>query len=363
MAKANKKRMSGFAKGMILYVLLFVLVAALGLQFFYKFIETYEYTRENRVMERFVNSLNDEQIETMAAGFTGKLNRELCDADEVRVFMAEKTADAAYLKKLSECTDSKTVYVLKTDGNVIGTVELTLGENVFHGLLSNWQPTAGELDFSAYVQEMELDVPADYTVEINGTVLGQKYVTDDSVEYGLLEEFYENYDLPRMVKYHADGFVGDGNITVRDGTGNTVDASQLVEEYYTDNCSDAEKAALDEFLDAYIKAYMTYTSGANHLNWINYKSVTAMVVPDSELKFRIEQAIGGLGFASSHGDELKSITVNRYMNIGEGRYLCDVTYEVATIGQDGLHEYPNNTKILIVTAADGGFLAEAMASY
>lgn len=362
MAKAKKKRMSGFAKGMILYVILFALVAALGLQFFFRFIENYEYTRENRVMERFVSALDDEQIEAMAAGFTDKLNTELCDADEVRAFMAEKTADATYLKKLSECTDSKTVYVLKTEGNVIGTVELTLGENVFHGLLSNWQPTASELDFSAYINELELDVPADYTVEINGTVLDEKYVADDSVEYGLLEEFYENYDLPHMVKYHADGFIGDGNVTVKDGAGNPVDASLLTEEQYTDNCSDAEKAALDEFLDLYIKAYMTYTSGANHLNMINYKELSALVVPDSELKFRIEQAIGGLGFASSHGDELKNITVNRYMNIGEGRYLCDVTYEVATIGQDGLHEYPNNTKVLIVPGSSG-FLAEAMASY
>lgn len=362
MARSKRKRMSGFAKGMILYVVLFVMVAALGLTFFYKFIENYEYTRENRVMERFVASMDDEQIEQMADGFTGKLDTDLCDMDTLRAFMAEKTANASYTKKLAECTDSRTVYVLKNDGNVIGTVELTLGENTFHGLLANWQPTAGELDFSAYLGELDISVPEDYTVELNGTVLDEKYIADDSVEYDLFREFYEDFDLPHMVKYHADGFIGDGKVTVRDASGNEVDGAELSEDHFTDNCSDAEKAALDEFLVPYINAYVTYTSGANHLSGINYHNLVAMVVPESELHFRIEQAIGGLGFASSHGDEIKGITVNRYTNVGGGMYLCDVTYDVATLGQDGLHEYPNYTKILIVNTGSG-LLATAMASY
>lgn len=362
MAKAKKRRISGFEKGMILYVLMFILVAALGLTFFYNFLENYENTRPNRVIESFVSSLSDEQIGEMASGFVAKLNPEFCDMDSIRSFMADKVANASYAKKMAECTDTRTVYALKDEKNVIGTVELTLGENTFHGLLANWQPTAGELDFSAYLGELDVTVPADYTVEYNGTVLGEDFVSDSSVEYELLKEFYEDFDLPHLVTYHADGFIGDGNVTVRDASGNVLDESQLNEDYFTDNCSDAEKAELDEFIDPYIDAYVTYTSGANHLNGINYHNLVAMVVPESELKFRIEQAIGGLGFASSRGDEIKGITVNKYTNVGGGMYLCDVTYDVATMGQDGLHEYPNNTKILIVNSA-GGLLATAMASY
>lgn len=362
MAKARRKRMSGFAKGMILYVLLFVLIAALGLSFFYKLIENYEYTRPNRVMERFVANLSDGQIETMSAGFLAKLDPEVSDMDSVRSFIADKARNASFAKNLTESTDTKTVYVLKDENGVFGKVELTLGDNTFHNLLVNWQPTAGELDFSDYLENSEITVPADYTVEFGGSRLDESFIVDDSIEYELLKEFYEDFELPHMVTYRVDGYFGSGGFTVKDTDGNTLNDSQLNEAYYIDNCSDGERAALDEFITPYINAYVTYTSGANHLSGINYHNLVEHIVPDSELHFRVEQAIGGLGYASSKGDEIKAITVNSYTKLGGGYYLCDVTYDVATIGQDGLHEYPNYTKILIV---DNGsrLLAAAMASY
>ncbi len=362
MANSKKKRMSGFARGMILYVVLFVMVAALGLLFFYSFIDNYEKTRPNRVMERFIDTLSDEQIERMSAGFISKLNADVCDMDGVKAFIADKAANASFAKSMAECTDTRTVYVLKDEDGAFGKVELTLGENVFFGLLANWQPTAGEIDLSGYLKELDLSVPPEYTVEFNGAVLGEKYIADDSVEYELLEEFYEDFDLPHMVKYHVDGYISDPVVTVRDGAGNTLDEAQLTEEHYLDNCTDEEKAKLDAFIEPYINAYVTYTSGANHLSGVNYHNLIPMVVPDSDLHFRIQQAIGGLGFASSRGDEIKAITVNKYCALGSGLYMCDVTYDVATIGQDGLHEYPNYTKILI-TESGGTLLAAAMASY
>lgn len=362
MEKAKKKRMSGFARGMILYVLLFILVAGLGLLFLYRFLENYEYTRENRVMERYIASVSDEQLQSMSAGFLSQLNSELSDMDSVRSFISDKVANADFAKKMAECTETKSVYVLKDEDGAFGRVELTLGDKIFHSLLQNWQPTAAELDFSAFLNELDVTVPADYTVECNGFVLNEKYVVDDGVEYELLKEFYEDFELPHLVSYHADGFIGEAEVTVRDGAGNEIDDSQLSEEFFTDNCSDSKKGQLDEFINRYIAAYVTFTSGANHMTTINYHNVDAMIVPGSELHERVLNAVGGLGFASSHGDEIKKITVNRYMDLGGGMYLCDVTYDVATYGQDGLHEYPNNTKIIITENGDG-FLAYSMASY
>lgn len=362
MAKAKKKRRSGFARGMILYVLLFVMVAALGLAFLYNFLENYEYTRENRVMERFMASASDERLDEMSSGFLSKLNPELTDMDSVRRLLADKVSKAGFAKKMAECTDTKSIYVIKDEDGAFGTVELTLGENTFHGLLQNWQPTAAELDLSSMLNEIDVTVPADYTVKCNGTVLDSRYIADDSAEYELLKEFYADFDLPHLVTYHADGFVGEAEIEVRDGAGNTVDVSRLNEETFTDNCTDSKKTQLKEFIDKYIAAYVTFTSGANHMTTINFHNVDAMIVPESELHERVLNAVGGLGFASSHGDEIQKITVNRYMDLGGGLYLCDVTYDVATYGQDGLHEYPNNTKIIVTENGDS-FLAYSMASY
>lgn len=362
MASSQKKRMSGFARGMLLYVVLFVIVAALGLSFFYKFIDNYEKTRPNRVMESFLSSLDDEQIERMSSGFVAGLNAEFCDIDSVKALVADRVANATFVKKMAECTDTKTVYILRDEDGEFGRVELTLGENTFHGLLANWQPTAGELDFSDCLSELELTVPSGYSVELNGVPLNESYMADDSVEYELLEEFYEDFDLPHMVKYHVDGLIGDPEVTVKDEAGNTLDETQLTEDYYLDNCTDAEKTRLDAFIEPYINAYVTFTSGANHMAGVNYNNLAPMIEAGSDLQFRVQQAIGAMGFASSRGDEIKAITVNKYCALGNGYYLCDVTYDVATIGQDGLHEYPNYLKIIINGSGDT-LLASAMASY
>lgn len=359
---SRKKRMSGFARGMLLYVVLFVIVAALGLSFFYSFIDNYEKTRPNRVMERFLSTLNDAQIERMSSGFLAEVNTDFCDINSVRALITDRTANASFVKQMAECTDTKTVYVLKDEGGQFGKVVLTLGENTFHGLLANWQPTAGELDFSNYLKELELSVPAGYSVELNGFPLSKGYIADDKTEYELLAEFYGDFDMPYMVSYHVDGCIGDLNVTVKDEAGNILDETQLNEEYYLDNCTDAEKSRLDAFIVPYINAYVTFTSGANHMSGVNYHNLAPMIVPGSDLLFRVQQAIGGMGFASSRGDEIKAITVNRYCAVGNGYYMCDVTYDVATIGQDGLHEYPNYTKILVDGRGDT-LLAAAMASY
>lgn len=361
-AKRRKKRMSGFAKGMIVYVVIFAVIIAVGLSFFYRFLENYEYTRPNNVMARFMETVGEREAELMGKDFADSLNPDFTDRQAVLDYITQQLKSADYAKKPAESTYEKTVYALKNEDGVFGTVYFTLGENVFHGLFDNWQFGGGSVEFPELKNEMEITVPAGYSVELNGTVLNERYVTDSSVQYALLKEFYEDYELPFMVSYRADNFMGDAAVVVRDESGKVVEPDDLREEYFTDNCTQSEKDTLKDFVDRYIELYVTYTSGANHASYVNYQNLKKLIVPDSELLYRVEQAIGGLGFASSRGDEIKGITVNRYMKLGDDRYLCDVTYDVATIGQDGLHEYPNYTKIMIVNT-EYGLLTETMASY
>lgn len=360
--RRKKKRMSGFAKGMIVYVVLFAVIAVVGLSFFYHFLENYEYTRVNNVMARFMEVVGEREAELMGKGFLDSLNPDFTDRQAALDYITNQVQNADYVKKPADSTYEKTVYALKNEDGVFGTVWFALGESVFHGLFDNWQFGGGSVDFPELKNEAEITVPSHYSVELNGTVLDERYIADSSVPYALLKEFYEDYELPYMVSYRADNFFGDAKIVVRDGDGKLVEPEKLQEDYFTDNCTQSEKSDLDNFINEYIAQYVTYTSGANHLSFINYQNLKKLIVPDSELHYRVEQAIGGLGFASSRGDEIKAITVNRYMKLADDRYLCDVTYDVATIGQDGLHEYPNYTKIMIVNT-EYGLLAEAMASY
>jgi hypothetical protein len=54
--------------------------------------------------------------------------------------------------------------------------------------------------------------------------------------------------------------------------------------------------------------------------------------------------------------------VNQLADIGEGRYFCDVTYIVETVGREGAVETTNNLK-LIILETENGLKIEAMTRY
>ena len=73
----------------------------------------------------------------------------------------------------------------------------------------------------------------------------------------------------------------------------------------------------------------------------------------SDLAKRLETAIAGLQFGQSQGDEVVSITAHHQMRLEEGRYLCDITYEVDTTGKEGVVRTTTSAKLIIVQTSDG----------
>ena len=86
------------------------------------------------------------------------------------------------------------------------------------------------------------------------------------------------------------------------------------------------------------------------------------LVPNGALFNRLRTAIDGLTFAQSGGDKLTQTTVNRYIPLEDGCYLCDVSYVVSTIGKKGAVDTTNNMKIIFVSTEDG-LKVEAITSY
>ena len=128
------------------------------------------------------------------------------------------------------------------------------------------------------------------------------------------------------------------------------------------NCTEQEVKALDAFAEDYIHRYVTFTSSVNDSRYENYADLAAYMVPDGKLAARMFDAIEGLYYAQSYADNIVSITINHRVNIGDGRYMCDVTYLVDTTGKAGVVQTTNNVKIIVVETSDG-LKAEAMTSY
>ena len=76
----------------------------------------------------------------------------------------------------------------------------------------------------------------------------------------------------------------------------------------------------------------------------------------------MSMALDGLGWAQSNGNTLVSINYHHFTNAGDGKYICDVTYEVDTSGREGIVRTTNNVRFVIVDLS-GELRVEMLTSY
>lgn len=359
---ATKKKRHSFARGLAIYVIFLTLLIVVGLIFFYFFISAYEYSRPEGAMNRYIEDIGDEAFQSKVDAFVATLDHNIQPEAESRQRVLALFEDVKWAKKVSECTDTKLVYVLKSGSTVLGKVTLVPSEDTHMGF-STWEVSEDELTLDFLYNDAEQTVPAGYHVRCGDYILDDSYIVDDQVHYKLLEEFYENYKLPTKRTYRTGKVIGDVQLEILDPNGNVVTEADLDEEKLTDNCSAEEKAAIKEFTDLYIERYVIYLSGSNGAHTPNLYALLVLTVRDSDLYSRLYQALGGQGFASSRGDFLQSITINHTIKISEDSYVVDVTYLVDTYGQNGAFTTTtNNSKLILVQTVDG-LRAIAQASY
>ncbi len=370
MAKRKKNKRGSahtFALGMLLYALIFAAIGAVGLRFFWSFIDEYEKSRPNTAMEQYVQTLDKEHIKSLASGFVSSLDHNVQTEEEsyACILDAVNIEDLSYAKKSAESTEDSLVYIITMDGSKLGRVILTKQEVDSTFSFSPWVVSQEEMDFSWLLSEKDVTVPESWTVSCNGNVLDSSYLTGEKTPYAMLEEFYDDdFALPYMETYHVDNFVGDITFTLTNEAGEIVELAEGVidEQLFTDNCTQQEKADIKTISDNFITNYVLFMSSANGFIWSNYSAVMQYVVPDSDLALRIAEAVEGQTYASSRGDDIVSITLNGCMDLNGGNYYADVTYVVDTTGQKGVVQTTTNLK-LIISQTDNGLKVAAIASY
>ncbi len=349
----TKKKRFGFALGLSIYALVLAGLILIGLICFYFYISAYEYTRPETTLRRYIVAAEEKGFVDEIQPFVDTLDHKLQAEQESIARVQENLTELRYAKKLSACTEDRLVYALKSDNQLVGEVTLSRTDAQRMGF-PTWEVTDTTFHLDSLSQVAEVTVPAGYQVRCGSYILDESYLVDDQVHYRLLEEFYDSYPMPAMWRYQSGKYVGDMDVQILDPQGQPVRQEELDEDRLTDNCTAEEKAAIQELTDLYIERYVIYLSGANQAHTPNLFAVVALTVPDSDLYSRLYQALGGQGFASSHGDYLKSITYNHMMRVGEGQYVVDATYLVDTYGQNGAFTTTtNNTKLLLVQTGDG----------
>ncbi|MBR1455776.1 MAG: hypothetical protein IJ594_01280, partial [Oscillospiraceae bacterium] len=301
MTDTKKKRKSRFGVGLALYAMILLLMILVLLVFFYFYIAAYEASRPESVMERYISDMGEDSFSAGVESFVASLDHNIQSEETSLRELQEILQNLRYAKKVSESTDDRLVYVLKAGDRVVGQVTLQQSAEKRLGF-GTWSISDAQLELESLCRESEWVLPPGYQVLCNGYALDASYVVDDAVPYELLEEFYASYELPAMLRYRTGQYVGDIDVQILDPSGAPAAESALNEDVYTDNCTEEETAEIRAFCDDYILRYVTYLSGANGAHFPNLYAVLALTITDSDLYSRLYQALGGQGFASSHGD-------------------------------------------------------------
>lgn len=362
--KKRKRWGLRLAVGMVIYAIIFLALTGYGLKEFWKFIDAYEQSRNSIAIEAYMEKLTEDYIIDQAADLIASIDHNIQSEEECRTVIREELSEGVrYARKSAECTESREVYVLRSGKQVIGQFAISAQAADEYGF-TPWVVTEESFDFSYLIGEtVSITAPDNYPVCVNGTQLDSSYVTVSGIEYTALEEFYEDFTLPMMLTYEAGPFLGNFPMEVTDPEGNSVTIEESADmNQFLDNCTDAEKEELEEFIHTYVERYVTFAGSANGMYWDNYYKLMNYVVPDTALADRLYNALEGLAYAHSIKDDVTSIDIHHLISIPDGRYICDLTYLVDTVNQHGSLQTTNNIKVVLVQT-DNGLKAESMTAY
>jgi len=364
MTKFNRRWI--FPIALLAYALVFLVATAIGLSWFWNFIDAYENSRPKNTLEAYMEQLTPEYVADRCGELIATIDHNVQSEQECRdVIIAALDGKFSYAKKNKESTDDHYVYALRCGAKVIGTVEMHSQGEEAYGFIP-WEITAESFDLSYLkVAGTSITVPDNYPVYVNGQQLSSEYITNDAGQYPLLKEFYGEYTLPGIVTYTVGPFLQEVTLTVKDLAGNEVVIDENTDyNAFLNNCTEAEITALDSIVNNYVTNYIYYSTKKGGSSKTNYNRLVPYMVPNGALAGRIKEAMNGLSWISDRQAKIKSITVNSYVNIGNGRYMCDVTYVVEQMVKQngGRGDVTSSMKLILLQTKDG-LKTESMRSY
>lgn len=361
MAK-KKKRTWVFPLCMAVYAVIFLALTGFGLNQFWAYMEAYEASRPEVALNGYMQKVDAEYI--CNGGASAVLedidlrvqSEEVC-LDYIRNTLTEPISCA---KNRKESNDNHLVYMILCGKQTVGKITLTPQAADKYGF-TPWQVTEECFDLS-YIKSntATITVPSGYWVSIDGVLLDDSYITETNIPFAVLEGYYEDYTPPYMVTYRSGAYLGEPKFEVanRDGQSVTIDENTDLESLIS-NCTAEESEQLTSLVESFVGSYVDFTSCADNDLMGHYNRLAALLVPDCELKTRLYGAIAGLSWTSDRHSEITALEIHHRVNLGNDRYLCDVTYEVDTQLHNGTsHEV---TKVhFLITNTDNGMRVEGM---
>lgn len=364
MAKKAKIFSRKFVGGLVIYAVVFLVVAGIGLGVFWKFIDAYEQSRPKNTLKAYMDQLTVDQMCDDSDVLYNSIDQNLQSREQFnQVIRDAVTEKLSYAKKSSESSEFRQVYVVRCGKDPIGKFTIEAGDEDTFGFRI-WEVTEHSFDFTHLIgQSVSITVPSEYQVRVNGNPLDETYVTESEIPYSALEEFYEDYELPTMVTYTAENFLGDVVLEVVDVDGNPVEITAETDmNGLLPECSQEQLTQVEAFADQFVQLWMNFSGSRKGNATRNYYELKKILSSDGVLAERLRSAVEGLAFGQTNGIKVQDVLVNRCVPLDDGVIMCDMTYLVRTTGKKGPVDTSSNMKLILVTE-EGAYKVKSMERY
>ena len=364
--KPQKQRKGwGFAIFMILYAIVVLGATAWGLSKFWNYMDAYEQSRIQHTLDAYMEDMTAQYVCDRSGDLIDSIDHHLqSEEDCKKVILDFLSGGITYARKTSECTDTRMVYVLRSGGKVIGQVELIPQGEARYGF-TPWAVSTDNFDLS-FLVGASATITVDHTMQVyaGDSLLDESYVTETGLQYEAVKDFYSELELPYKLTYTAGPILGKLILHSVDADGNLVTITQESDlDSCLNNCTQEVHDELDAFNREFIGCYVQYLTSRRDNRQHNYDQLVPLLLDGSSLETRVINAYEGLEFGQSRSDTIVRFSSNHIIDLGNDKYLCDITYEVDSLGRDGeLHRSVNNTWLFLVRT-DSGLKAERLLSY
>ena len=282
------KRNSHFLRGLLIYALIYAVIAGAALGVFWKFIEAYELSRPLTAVNSFIADLTSQDIRVGAEVLVNTVDGNIQSPDQAFAVIEENiSGPITAAKSGKESTSDRAVYKLRNNGHIIGSVAIVPGEKGSFDF-TPWVVAETQFDFSWLLREkMSITVPAECSVSLNGNVLNKSYITEADICYPVLEDFAGDFPMPTLVTYTAGDILGDFPFVVTNAEGEALDITPETDlNSLLPQCTTEEEAQLQKLTSDFLTAYINYTGSANRMAYANLSRLKQYVVKDGALSQR-----------------------------------------------------------------------------
>ena len=355
--------------GRLLYTLFLLLWCVLlccgawySLEKVWIYAEEYELSRPTHTMDAYIEELSRNLWDEGIADTVKAMPHEVQSDEEVAAHVRDMLSNGvSYLRK-GGGGEGHAVYALRCNGHEFGEVTITEVEDYVGRIdtavfpwkllpwsIKPWKVESESFDFNGLYSSVDVVVPKNYTVVLNGVKLGPEYIVETDIPFDVLKNYYDRYDgLPKKLRYRFDNVIGTIEPVILDENGEFFpidygrDDSQFIRP-----CTPEKLERLAKFTAGFIDRYLRYTSGAIDPQ-TGYQKLRPYLLGGSDLDDRMKKALDGLSWAHTSSITVESALLNGALALGDNFYICDMSSVARTYtAGKGETESVSNMRVIV----------------